>query len=56
MTLIAGSLERRPRASRMPSGRAPQIPTAAITMVSINPPHWLVDTVSMPRKPPCNSQ
>ncbi|MCY1421964.1 hypothetical protein D9M71_376310 [compost metagenome] len=39
MTLIAGSFERRPSASRMPSGNAPQMPTAAITTVSISPPH-----------------
>ncbi|MCY1435260.1 hypothetical protein D9M71_513490 [compost metagenome] len=56
MTLIAGIFERRPSASRMPSGSAPAMPTAAITTVSISPPHWLVDTVSMPRNPPCNSQ
>ncbi|MNQ89018.1 hypothetical protein D3C85_1043120 [compost metagenome] len=56
MTLIAGISERRPRASMMPSGKAPTMPTAAITRVSIRPPHWLVETVDMPRKPPCSSQ
>ncbi|OMP13833.1 hypothetical protein COLO4_00852 [Corchorus olitorius] len=59
MTLIAGSFERRPRASRMPSGSAPTMPTAAMTMVSIRPPHSLVGhhsqaqtTVQQPERPP----
>ncbi|MCY1428993.1 hypothetical protein D9M71_448940 [compost metagenome] len=38
-TRIAGIFERRPSASRMPSGKAPAIPTVAITRVSIRPPH-----------------
>ncbi|MCY1432485.1 hypothetical protein D9M71_484850 [compost metagenome] len=48
-TRIAGIFERRPSANRMPSGKAPAIPTAAITRVNIRPPHWLVGTTSRPR-------
>ena len=55
-TRIAGMCERRPRASMMPSGKAPLMPTAAITRVSIKPPHWLVATSLKPRKPPCSNQ
>ncbi|MNF39582.1 hypothetical protein D3C84_205580 [compost metagenome] len=39
ITRIAGMSERRPSASMMPSGKAPAIPTEAITRVSIKPPH-----------------
>ncbi len=38
-TRMAGMSERRPSASRMPKGKAPAMPTAAITTVSIKPPH-----------------
>ncbi|MNJ76440.1 hypothetical protein D3C77_737200 [compost metagenome] len=48
-TFTAGIFERRPRASKMPSGKAPTMPTVAITKVSIKPPHWLVGTVVRPR-------
>ncbi|MNT51073.1 hypothetical protein D3C72_1880230 [compost metagenome] len=48
-TFTAGMFERRPNASKMPNGKAPTIPTVAITNVSINPPHLLVGTVSSPR-------
>ncbi|MNR52763.1 hypothetical protein D3C85_1726660 [compost metagenome] len=53
-TRIAGMFERRPNASTIPSGKAPAIPTVAITRVSIRPPHWLVATVVMPKMPPCS--
>ena len=52
-TFTAGIFERRPKASRMPSGNAPTMPTVAITRVSISPPHWLVGTFSRPSTPPC---
>ena len=42
--LITGSWERRPRASRMPSGRAPATVTKEMMTQSINPPHKLVST------------
>ncbi|MNZ80704.1 hypothetical protein D3C78_993470 [compost metagenome] len=48
-TFTAGMFERRPSASKIPSGKAPTMPTVAITRVSINPPHWLVGTVARPR-------
>ncbi len=48
-TRIAGRFERRPNASKMPSGNAPAIPTVAITRVSIKPPHLLVATFSRPK-------
>ena len=53
-TFTAGIFERRPRASRIPNGKAPAMPTVAITRVSIRPPHWLVATVGMPNAPPCS--
>ena len=39
-----GIFERRPRASRMPSGSEATIPTPATTSVTISPPHFAVST------------
>ena len=39
----AGMCERRPSASRMPSGSEATMPTAATTMVTSMPPHCVVD-------------
>ena len=55
-TRMAGMFERRPSASTMPSGKAPAMPTVAITRVSIKPPHWLVATLLSPNTPPCSKQ
>ena len=43
--LTAGIAERRPSASRIPSGREVTMPTVATTMVTRSPPHSAVSTV-----------
>ena len=44
----AGMRERRPSASRMPSGSENTMPTEATTMVTRTPPHSMVDTSARP--------
>ena len=50
--LMTGSSERRPSASRMPSGSAPATVTKEMMTSSISPPHRLVSTKGRPGTPP----
>ena len=52
IALMIGMSERRPSASRIPSGRAATMPTAERTSVSVRPPQRLVSTCSRPKAPP----
>ena len=55
--LITGSSERRPSASRMPSGSEKTMPMAATTTVTRMPPHSEVDTTVSPISgAPCSSR
>ena len=47
-SLTTGSSERRPRASRMPSGSENTMPTVATTTVTRMPPHSDVGTTASP--------
>lgn len=49
------SCDRRPNASRMPSGKEPATATKDIVTSSINPPHRLVSTKGRPATPPTSS-
>jgi len=48
-SLMTGILERRPSASRMPSGSEATIPVTAMTSVTSNPPQTSVSTGSRPK-------
>jgi hypothetical protein len=52
MTRMIGSDERRPSASRMPSGSEQMMPVNEITNVTSSPPHSLVSTCGNPNMPP----
>ena len=49
--LITGRLERLPRASTIPNGKARAIPVHPKTSVTSKPPHLLVETDSRPNPP-----
>ena len=48
---IAGSRERRPSASRMPTGSDKAMPASPATRLSMKPPNLSVGTVSRPNPP-----
>ena len=50
--LITGRVDLLPRASRIPRGNDPTIPTAAIIRVRDSPPQLEVSTEVNPKKPP----
>ena len=45
-------MERLPKASNIPRGKAKTIPTKASANVSSKPPHWLASDSGMPKTPP----
>jgi hypothetical protein len=49
--LITGRLERLPRASTIPNGKASAIPVHPKTRVTSKPPHLFVETDSRPSHP-----
>jgi hypothetical protein len=51
-----GILDRRPSASRMPSGNEAAMPTLATTRVTSSPPQYCVSTTGNPKMPPVSNQ
>ena len=52
MVRTTGNSERRPSASKMPSGREKMMPVNEITKVTRRPPHTRVSTCGRPKTPP----